>query len=83
MITTQDIDELKNVLPDYCDNYIGAIVTRSGLTYPTVTKFFNNIEEDQVRRDNAQKIYANAIELIREEKEREDKLRQAFKEAIT
>ncbi len=61
MFLLQDINLLKQELSKYCDNYVEAIVGKTGLTYPTVHKFFRG---EKIRPSNARNIYETGVDLI-------------------
>lgn len=64
MFNKEDVQLLKNQLEKLFHDYIERIMAKSGLSRPTVSKFFNF---QKVRPINAGKIYDAALELIQEE----------------
>lgn len=64
MFNKSDVELLKNQLDKLFHDYIEKIMAKSGLSRPTVSKFFNF---QKVRPVNAGKIYDAALELIEEE----------------
>jgi len=64
MFNKSDVEPLKNQLDKLFHDYIERVMAKSGLSRPTVSKFFNY---QKVRPVNAGKIYDAALELIQEE----------------
>lgn len=64
MFKRKEIELLKEKLLRLVDNHTDLLVSRTGLSRPTVSKFLNF---QKVRPVNASKIYDAALELIHEE----------------
>lgn len=63
MFTPEDVELLKKALSGRYSNFIGLIVNKSGLTRPTVSKFFNN---RKIKPSNQELIYNTGKNLLEE-----------------
>ena len=71
MFTQEDIELLKSQLRDCYSNYIEMLVEKTGLTRPTISKFFNN---KNVRPSTKELIYKTGFSLISQKRDEEKSL---------